>query len=298
MTSIFHVLAAALSCAIVQQPVVSCIPYALTPEPQGQEAQSHIPQKTGDSIDVALTANSALVWDVATDTILYDKQSTDERPIASINKLLSALTIRELIPNSNTVVPIPPEVKRIQAKGANIKLPVGEHASVRDLLEASLVPSANDAMAALAIAAKGSEDAFAQAATDFGARHGLFHTKLANATGLNGGDQYSTARDVQKMLMMAYQDPVLRPYLSQQKGSLITTEGTVRQFTSTDELIGTYMTILAGKTGYTLEAKENLAIITVGPKGQKIGAIILGSDARFQDTKTVVEWVIRNYTWP
>lgn len=298
MTGIFHVLAAALSCAIVQQPVVSCIPYALTPEPQVAQAQTRVPKKTGDSIDVALTAHSALVWDVATDTILYDKQSTDERPIASINKLLSTLTVRELLPNSNTVVAIPPEVRKIQAKGANIKLPVGEHASVRDLLEASLIPSANDAMATLAIAAKGSEDAFAQAATEFGARHGLFHTKLANATGLHGGDQHSTARDVQKMLMMAYQDPVLRPYLSQQKGSLTTTEGSVRQFTSTDELIGTYMTILAGKTGYTLQAKENLAIITVGPRGQKIGAVILGSDARFQDTKTVVEWVIRNYTWP
>ncbi len=297
MISALNAIAAVLGCAIVGQPVYSCIPYALTPETEESAPTTTIPKKTGESIDVALTADSALVWDVATGTILYDKSSNKERPVASINKLLSSLVVRELLPKTSTVVEIPPEVQKIQSQGVHVKLPVGQHASVKELLEASLVPSANDAMVTLAIAAKGSESAFVQYANEYAARKGLFHTKLANSTGLQGGEQHSTAQDVMKMLTLAYEDPVLRPYLSQQKGQLVTEEGVVREFISTDELIGTYLTILAGKTGYTLGAKENLAIITLGRDGQKIGAVVLGSDNRFHDMKTVVEWVVRNYTW-
>ena len=298
MIPVFQMAAAVLSCAIVQQPLLSCIPYALADEAAAPQTQVLIPHKTGDAIDVALTADSAFVWDIATDTVLYDRNSDTERPVASLNKLVSSLAIRELLPSMQSSVEIPAEVRRAQLLGANIKLPIGQHASVEDLLAASLVPSANDAMVALAVAAKGSEEAFVEYANGYAARHGLFHTKLANATGLQGGEQSSTARDVKEMLTMAYNDPVLRPYLSQQKGSLTTQEGTYREYVSTDKLLGTYLTILAGKTGYTIAAKENLAIITAGPRGQKIGAVILGSDNRFQDAKTAVEYVVRNYTWP
>lgn len=298
MISIFTISAVFIGCVILQQPLTSCIPYGVSTETAPAPTTSRIPQKTGQAIDVALTAEAALVWDVATNTVLYDRNANTKRPIASLNKLLSTLVVRELLPSSATIVEIPPEVKKIQAQGANIKLPVGQHASVRELLGASLIPSANDAMATLAIAAKGSESAFAEYANEYAARHGLFTTKLANATGLQGGEQYSTAHDVMGMLTLAYADPQLKPFLDEQKGQLTTQEGSVRQFVTTDELLGTYLPVLAGKTGYTIAAKENLAIIAMGPKGQKIGAVILGSDNRFQDMKTVVEYVLRNYTWP
>ncbi|HLC49224.1 MAG TPA: hypothetical protein VJI96_02455 [Candidatus Andersenbacteria bacterium] len=297
MISIFHITAAVVSCIILEQPLHTCIPYALTPN-SAQESVIPLPKKTGPAIDVALTAQAALVWDIETNTILYEKEANTKRPIASLNKLLSTLAIRTLLPNSNNILIIPPEAKKAQAQGANIKLPIGQHASVRELLGASLIPSANDAMVTLAIGAKGSESAFAVYANDFAAKNGLFTTKVANATGLEGGEQYSTAYDVKKMLSLAYADPHIRPFLSQQKGQLTTQEGVTRTFVSTDELLGTYLQILAGKTGYTLAAKENLAIITVTPINKKIGAVILGSDNRFQDMKTVVEYVVRNYTWP
>ncbi len=298
MISVLSIAAAVIGCVIVEQPLTSCVPYALELPLTHESSEQLIPQKTGGAIDVALTAQAALVWDMDTNTILYEKNSHAKRPIASLNKLVSALAVRELLTDSNAYVPIPSEARKAQLQGANIKLPAGHHARVRDLLEASLVPSATDAMVTLAIAARGSENDFVEYVNDLAARKGLFSTKLATATGLAGGEQYSTAHDVMNMLVLAYADPLLRPFLSQQKGSITTQEGTVRDFVSTDELLGTYLPILAGKTGYTLAAKENLAIITVGTKGQKIGAVILGSDNRFHDMKTAVEYVMRNYTWP
>ncbi|MDA1169101.1 MAG: serine hydrolase [bacterium] len=298
MFSVIQITIAALGCVVLQQPFQTCIPYALEPQQTEPIVNTAIPHKTGAAIDVALTAQAALVWDIATNTVLYEKEANTKRPVASLNKLLSALAVRELLPNPNTIIEVPVEARRAQARGANVKLPIGSHASVRQLLEASLVPSANDAMVSLAIAGSGSESEFVTYANSLAARKGLFSTKLANSTGLQEGEQFSTAHDVMKMLSLAYADPLLRPFLSQQKGSITTVEGAVREFTSTDELLGTYLQILAGKTGYTLEAKENLAIITVGPRGQKIGAVILGSDSRFHDMKSAVEYVLRNYTWP
>ena len=49
---------------------------------------------------------------------------------------------------------------------------------------------------------------------------------------------------------------------------------------------------------YTREAGENLVVMTYGDSGQRLGAVVLGSAKRFQDMKTLVEWVKRNYTWP
>ncbi len=123
------------------------------------------------------------------------------------------------------------------------------------------------------------------------------NTKLANATGFSGGEQFSTARDVMRMLAVAYEDSVLRPYLSEKKGTVRTVEGTKRSFTSTNKLLGTYMPILAAKTGYTREAGENLVVITEGENGEQIGAVLLGSENRFHDMKVLVEWIWRNYTW-
>ncbi|MEK7500335.1 MAG: hypothetical protein AAB649_07095, partial [Patescibacteria group bacterium] len=181
MFSVIQLSIAAIGCVILQQPFQTCIPYALEPTVPVKVAARAIPKKTGPAIDVALTAQAALVWDLNTDTVLYEKEANTKRPVASLNKLISALAVRELLPNSNAVVVIPPEARKAQLQGANVKLPIGNHVSVRQLLEASLVPSANDAMVSLAVAGSGSESEFVTYANTLAARKGLFDTKLANA---------------------------------------------------------------------------------------------------------------------
>jgi D-alanyl-D-alanine carboxypeptidase (penicillin-binding protein 5/6) len=297
MISVLQGIATIVGCMILQQPIATCVSSELPSNQNTPVVQQNIPKKTGIAVDVDLTAQAALVWDISTDTILYERNADSERPIASLNKLLSTVASRQLV-TPNTIVTIPDVVIKAQHEGVGIKLKPNEHVSAGDLYEASLIPSANDAMISLAVAAKGSEKDFVAYSNNFAASHGLFHTLQANSTGLQEGVQYSTARDVSKMLMMAYNDSFLRPFLSQQKGEIVSNEGIKHTFITTDKLLGTYLPILAAKTGYTLAAKENLAIITIGPKNQKIGAVILGSEDRFQDMKTVVEYVYRNYTWP
>ena len=99
------------------------------------------------------------------------------------------------------------------------------------------------------------------------------------------------------MLTMAYAHPRIGEHLAAPLGTLVTDAGLTRHYVSTNKLLKTYVPIVAAKTGYTVEAGENLAIITEGSNGQQIGAVILGSSDRFQDMKVLVEWIWRNYSW-
>lgn len=285
----------AVSCLMAQQPTTSCM--RPTAAPVTIPAAPLTPRHTGDAVDVILTAHAAIVWDLTTGYVVYEKNADVPRPIASLSKLLSALTIRHAASLDQTVE-ISSEATAQQRRGAHIRLPQGHHATVKDLLAASLIPSANDAMVAATISVADSEAAFITHANTYGQTLGLTHTKLANATGLSGGEQYSTARDVKTMLTRAYADPTLREFLSQPEGTLTTTEGTARHYQSTNKLLKTYLPIDAAKTGYTPEAGENLAIITSDAQGRQLGAVVLGSEQRFQDMKVLVEWIWRNYTWP
>lgn len=290
----------AVACAVTSATAPACSSFSLAQPVAEQVAGTQTmaaPIKTGASLDVVLSADAALVWDWDTGAMLYEKNPDKERPIASITKLLSMLVVRQQL-DLNAVIKIPASVRKAQRAGADVSLPAGEHAVVSDLVAASLIPSANDAVVALATAAAGSEQDFVSLMNSYAATHGLTHTLAANGTGLSGGAQHSTARDVKTMLTAVYEDAALKDYLAAPDGSLVTQEGTQRHYESTNKLLQTYLPILAAKTGYTVEARENIAIITRGPAGQKIGAVILGSRDRFQDMKALVEWTWRNFTWP
>ncbi len=275
--------------------------FAKEKEPVSQVAgittdQNSGPVFSGESLGVEISAKAALVWDEKSGKILYDKNAMERRLVASLIKLLSALTVRRHAETSQ-VIEIPPEVRRAQLMGANIRLPIGDHATVYDLLAASLIASANDAVVALAVSIYGSEEEFVSKANEYADIKGLFDTKISNATGLDGGEQFSTAHDIMGMFQLAYDDVLLRNMLVSDDGVLRTKEGRVRRYKSTNKLLGTYFPILAAKTGYTRKAGENLVVMTYGEEGQRVGAVVLGSESRFQDMKVLVEWVWRNYTW-
>lgn len=289
----------AMSCVLGGQASADCLEPAMgqpvstaaTAVPAGR------PQRAAEALDVVLTAKAAIAWDVTSGATLYAKNPNLRRPVASLSKLLSTLIIiRSVAPE--TRVAIPPAAPAIQRQGAHIRLPVGEEASVEDLLAASLIASANDAVIALAHAAAADEATFVALANEEARRLGLFNTRLANATGLPGGEQYSTANDVRRLLTLVYASARLGHYLDDAKGTLVTTQGTRRTYESTNELLSTYLPILAAKTGYTREAGENVALLTPLPSGHTVGIIILGSTQRFQDAKILTEWINRHYTWP
>lgn len=295
MVHLAQLAAVAFSCLVLHHSPEACVRSYMA-EPAVQLAPEAGPRFTGEALDVVLTAQAALVWDRQSQKVLYERNSQTRRPVASLAKLASVVVARERLAFSEMVV-IPPEAAVAQRRGANIKLPVGEYASVKDLLGASLTASANDAVTALAVAASGSEAAFVASVNTRLPVLGIHNTKLANATGLQGGEQFSTAQDIRTMLTLLTKDATLRQFLAAPRGTLTTQEGSRRAYMTTNKLLGTYLPVLSAKTGYTVEAGQNLALLTRTASGHEIGAVVLGSDERFQDMKILVEWINRNYTW-
>lgn len=283
-----------IGCFMLQQPLSACTAGQLQTVAQTQPelGVTH----SGPAVDVVLSSQSALAWDWQTGDILYEQASTQQRQIASLSKLLTVLTVRQKL-NPQAMVIIPPQVKVAQRQGADIGLIPGQHAKVADLLQATLIASANDAALTLAISAFGSEEAFSQAANALATKVGLTDTTVANATGLSDNRHHSTARDVKTMITLLEKDGLLWPWLGQKKGFLVTAEGNSHTYSSTNQLLDTYLPVVAAKTGYTIEAGENLVVVTRNGQGHKVGAVILGSTNRFQDLKVLVEWIWRNYTW-
>jgi len=286
-------IAMAASCLVVGPSKVDCL------WPAGGEeivVEKSKPTRVGEAVDVLLTAQAALAWDWETGEVLYEKEANTRRPVASLVKLLTVLTAGTKIGPGDLVL-ITKEAINTQRLGAHVKLPLNEQVRGDQLYKAALVASANDAAVALGVATSGSEEKFVEEANAMAMSLGVEDTKIANATGLSGGEQYSTAADVRSLLAKVYEDDLLRPYMSAEGGVLITEQGSRRAYESTNHLLGTYLPILAGKTGYTVEAGENLAVLTHGPEGRVLGVIVLGSNDRFQDVKVLAEWIDRNYTW-
>jgi D-alanyl-D-alanine carboxypeptidase (penicillin-binding protein 5/6) len=141
-------------------------------------------------------AKAAIVMEASTGDVLLGKNAGDQRQIASTTKLMTVLvalqrTDLDDVFSATGYEPLPVE--------SQIGLRSGERMSVRDLLRATLLPSANDAAAALAVGTMGSTEAFV-AEMNRGARAlGLSDTSYANPIGLDDEANYSSARDLARL---------------------------------------------------------------------------------------------------
>ena len=141
----------------------------------------------------ASRASAAIVVDAGDGTVMLERDAGKRRPIASTTKLMTALLALERAePGDVFTAPaydaLPQESK--------INLRRGERMAVRDLLEALLLESANDAAVTIAEGVSGSRAAFVEEMNARAEELGLRDTSYANPIGLDDPDNYSTARDL------------------------------------------------------------------------------------------------------
>jgi len=144
-----------------------------------------LPQKKPEQVAPQLLKNPAtavLAFDDASGKVLLEKHATRSQPIASLSKLMTALIILENH-ELDEVVTIPFEATEINS--STIDVYQYEQMTVRTLLEASLIPSANDAALSLAIYHSGTEAGFAKAMNEKAQELGLDSAEFFNATGLD-----------------------------------------------------------------------------------------------------------------
>ncbi len=278
--------------------------YHLSQEQVGELSRTAPQKKPDASLGVEVTAQSVLVVDKKTGKVLYQKNPTEIRSIASLTKLMTALVFLDNNPGWDKTVTIESSDYR---EGATDYFIAGEEISVRDLFYGTLVASANEGAAALARATGFSEDEFVQKMNSKAKSLGLSGTAFVDSTGLKDGNR-SNAADVLLVLRAALAQPQIADATSANSYDIyIINKNITRRLANTNKILGqrfglndAQYQVEAGKTGYLEAAGYCLATQVKDDVNNKILVVVLGSQTlndRFSDTKSLAYWVFNNYFW-
>lgn len=172
-----------------------------------------------DSSDLnppSITAQSAVVMDSKSGTIIYTKNEHEKVFPASTTKIMTAILALEMTEDPET-----PVTATIQAlapitnEDSHMGLLVGETLPMSKLIEGMLVASANDAANVIAIHLAGSVDAFADLMNQKAQSLGAYNTNFVNANGMHDDNHYTSAYDLAIMTQYAMKNEQFREYVKQ-----------------------------------------------------------------------------------
>lgn len=242
---------------------------------------------------LTLNTAAAIAIDRDTATVLYAKDSTARRPIASITKLITSLVILSRHDPSETVTI--PKLPDYPVEAETMGLVPGDTFRLSELLEAALVPSANDAADAMAIWDSGSVAKFTTVVNASLAEWGIADTHFASASGLEDDGNYASAAALAKIAALALHSPDIAKIVNFQSITLVSGQNRTYKLTTTNQLLasGRFYGI---KTGYTLAAGECFVGLT-RINGHDVITVVLGADNRFGATSQLTNWISRQWEW-
>jgi serine-type D-Ala-D-Ala carboxypeptidase (penicillin-binding protein 5/6) len=239
----------------------------------------------------SIHARAYLVEDGRNGDVLLAHNSDERVPIASLTKMMTVLITLERS-RLGDMVTISPEAAEIGE--SSIGLRAGERISVRDLIEAALIQSANDAAWALADHVGHGDEAKFVALMNRRARQlGLDDTHFVRPDGLDAPGHVSSAHDVTTLARVLMQQPVVRKIVAMRDATI---EGDRRLHTWND-LLGVYPGVVGVKTGHTSAAGWSEVGAVRGP-GVTVYATILGSPnrrARNDDLAKLMTWGLARF---
>jgi len=249
-----------------------------------------------------LRSKAAIVIDAHTGRVLFESNAHEPLPPASVTKVMTMLLVLEAIQEGrlqwdDTVTA---SARARSMGGTQIWLETGETMSVRDLLYAVALGSANDAAVALAEHLAGSEEAFAQWMNRRAAELGARNTRFSNASGLPpeslgmaGQEHVTSAYDLAMISRQAVQTPGFLELVSFY-GPYPIRPGTSKlvELWNLNHMLRTYRGMDGIKTGMTRAAGWCLSATAVRD-GLRLIAVVLGApsrDERTADVRTLLDW--------
>ena len=212
-------------------------------------------------------------------------------PIASLTKLMTVLLTLEHAKPSD-VVTVAPAAAAVGESTVNLR--AGERITVRDLLEAALVQSANDAADALAYyVGRGSETRFVAMMNARARQLGLADTHYVRPDGLDAPGHVSSARDVTKLARLVMRSPLVRSIVRRQTATI----SGGRVLHTWNDLLGEFPGVFGVKTGHTAAAGWSQAAV-VRRRGIMVYATILGEPdrtTRNADLISLLRWGLSRY---
>ncbi len=238
-------------------------------------------------------AKAAIVMEASTGDILLSRDRNQRRQIASTTKLMTVLVALERddlddVFSAADYDPAPAE--------SQIGLRRGERMSVRDLLRATLLPSANDAAATLAVGTMGSTTAFVREMNRRARQLGLRDTHFANPIGLDDPDNYSTAHDLAKLAVELRRNEFFRRTVDLEVATL--RSGAQKRIVGNRNALVRRVDAVNGvKTGFTARA-GNVLVGSASRDGVTVISVVLGEAserARDVDSLALLRYGLDSY---
>jgi D-alanyl-D-alanine endopeptidase (penicillin-binding protein 7) len=254
-------------------------------------------QKAKESHNLALTSEAAVVLDTKEGEVLFEKNMERALPIASLTKLMSALTFLEIGSDLDHTAAITPSDAW---RSGRDQLRVGEIFALRDLLHASLMSSSNRAARALARASGLSPSEFAVRMNRKARELGLLSSFFCEPTGLDEQNR-SSALDCARLLYAALQDSVIRSIAGKtfHDFSSLNRRKRMHRIGSTNKLLFSSLKVKGGKTGYNGASGWCLGTVVEGDDGKELVAVVLGAPSkrtRFREIRSIVKWSVGENT--
>ncbi len=239
-----------------------------------------------------VSAKAVYVYDLASGSVLYEKNAHQALLPASTTKIMTALVASKLYPNDQ-IFTINQEVL---TEGNTMKLVRGEKITAQNLMTGLLVFSANDAAFAFASNHPDGYEGFLRQMNQTAKELSLEASQFQNPSGLDQPDHQTTARDLAIMAKKLLQNPQLAALVNTPQTMVTDVNGQYsHQLYNTNALLGKNG-VKGIKTG-TTDGAGQVLVSLVEQNGHQIIIVVMGSEDRYADTLAIIKQIFTDYVW-
>lgn len=240
----------------------------------------------------SINGQSAILIDATSGQVLYDKDMGQRMHPASTTKILTAIIAIESgrLDEKVTIGPNPPRIE-----GTRVYLEEGEQITLKELVQAAMIHSANDAALAIAEFLANTEAEFAQIMNTKAAEIGAVNSHFSNSHGLSEDDHYVTAYDLALIGRYAMQNETFRKIA---ESKILDWQGQAWQtrLININKMLWNYKGSNGLKTGYTTKAKYTI-IASAQRDTRSYIAVVLGCSGNnhWSDASTLLDFGFKDF---
>jgi len=236
-----------------------------------------------------IVGKSAIVIDPNARKVLYTKNADTRRPVASTQKLLTALLSVEHGDLNGLITVAKTDT---QVEPTKLYVAAGQRYRRSALVEALLVKSGNDLARVLARDYAGSQEAFSKVMNERAKRLGMRNSNFITSNGLPASGQYSTARDMGILGLACYNNRTIRSYIKEKAINFHYADGRVVALSNTNKLLSRSPYCNGMKTGYTNASGK--CLISSGARGRTEAIVVIlgcsSSNVCWDDSHKLLHW--------
>ena len=254
----------------------------------------------GDNAPLSVSSKSAILMDVGSGQVIYEKNAHDKLPPASVTKVMTMLLVCEALDSGKITLNDNVQISENAASmgGSQIFLEPGEVQKVDTLLKGIAVASANDGCVAMAEYVAGSVESFVDMMKAKAKELNMKDTNFVNTNGLPVDNHYTSAHDIAIMSRELLKHDVITKYLTTWMDQIVVGKKQVSVgLANTNKLIKHYQGATGVKTGFTQQAKYCLSA-SARRGDTHLVAVTLGAETspeRFKDATSLLNFGFANY---